>query len=617
MSDFLAVDGEAINDKYCLLACSDGRSALNLDELSTKACFDFLLDLQEKGKILVCFGLNYDVNMWLRDLNREALEFLWHTGDAVHAPRNTRDPEKWYKLGWLPGHRFQIKQGARKVTIYEVFGFFQSSFVNACHAWGLETSDELAFMKGQRGKFTDAEIKRVIDYCLSECRLLVDLMQRLRSACEEANIVPREWMGAGALAGKMLADRRDMKIAHKWDDQLAPENAQTPILQAYFGGRVELLRQGEFQHVQTADIRSAYPYAITKLPSLENRELVRVKRYDPKILHGIWHVRWDDLRGKVMPFPFRKKKSVFYPTSGEGWYHACEVRIAHELGYTFEVLEGWVIDKKCEYPFTWVRDMYDIRGKWKSEGLAAEKILKLGLNSLYGKLAQGIGYGNKKPSWQCYFWAGEITARTRARMLGLTAQAADVPIMIATDGIFFDAPYKIKDENELGGWETGTYDALFTARAGVYLAEHELEQIGSDGKCKTCKESVEQPNPKCKKHPLMVKSRGFYAREVNFHDLREIYAEEGVHGRYEYPSHRFIGIGSALMRTDFTVWRTWEDSVRSLSFMPMGKKVDMSTGEFWPVATEPGTESEPYEPKGVSDTILERIQATEQPMKGD
>lgn len=617
MTDFLAVDGEAINDKYCLLACSDGRHALNLDELSTKACFDFLLDLGEKGKTLVCFGLNYDVNMWLRDLNREALEYLWHAGDCVHTPKNTRDPEKWYKLSWLPGHRFQIKQAGRKVTIYEVWGFFQSSFVNACHAWGLETSEELAFMKGARGTFSDAQIQRVIDYCLSECKLLVDLMNRLQGACEEANIVPREWMGAGALAAKMLADRRHMKAAHKWDEQLAPEKAQTPILQAYFGGRVELLRQGEFQHVHTADIRSAYPYAITGLPSLENVELVHRKRYDPKIFHGIWHVRWDGLRGQVMPFPFRKKKAVYYPSSGEGWYHACEVKMAYDLGYKFDVLEGWVIDKRCEYPFTWVKELYNIRGEWKRQGLATEKILKLGLNSLYGKLAQGMGFGQKKPSWQSYFWAGEITARTRARMLGLTGDCHSVPIMIATDGVFFQAPYEVKDVDELGGMEIGYYESLFTARAGVYLGEHKPDQIAEDGSCKACGESAEQPNSKCKKHPTLVRSRGFFAREVNFRDLREVFEEEGVHGRYEYKSHRFIGIGSALMRTDFSVWRTWEDSVRSLSFMPVGKKVDMSTGEFWPVAVDAGVESEPYEPKGVSDTILDRVQSQEQPMKGD
>lgn len=608
MTKFLAIDGEAIPDRYNLLACSDGRHVLDMEELSTVACFEFLLSLHEKGQTIVCFGLNYDINMWIRDLNREALEHLWIEGECVHIPKGARELEEWFKLSWIPGHRFEIQRNNQSVKIYEVWGFFQSSFVKALENWGLEADAELEAMKGERGTFGAGEVQRVVDYCLSECQLLVALMVKLESACLEANIVPREWMGAGSLAGKLLTNHKWMKEAHKHDCDLGPPEAEDAILRAYFGGRVELLRQGIFKNVLTADIRSAYPYATSLLPSLTR--LVYRKRYNPAEPHAIWHVKWSNQGSIVTPFPVRQKKAIFYPTSGEGWYHAIEVNTALELGFSLKVIEGWVLDASPDTPFAWIPQMFELRAQWKDEGRAAEKVLKLALNSMYGKLAQGVGYGApaypggpvKPPAWQSYFWAGEVTARTRARMLDAAMSVGQHAIMISTDGLFHTNHYPdtpLIDQNQLGGWELDRYDELFACRAGVYLGEKGDERI--------------------------VKSRGFFKPKwdkkneewagggVNFDELRERFEQEGVWAKYEYEAKRFIGIGSALMRKDFSVWRTWEKKPYSLSLMPTGKRV-APDGSFLP-CDEVLPLSDAYIPKGRSDTIEERVQEQEQPMR--
>lgn len=613
MTDFIAVDGEAIPDRYNLLMCSNGESVINMKELTTPECFDFLLSQvssetgrrHKKKPVFVCFGLNYDVNMWLRDLSREALEAVWSLGEAVYCPKGSgNDWTLWYKLTWLPGHMFRIQKNGASVTIYEVWGFFQSSFVTALGKWGLEATPEMKFMKSHRGDFSTTEIDRVKDYCLSECNLLVQLMDKLEEACVEAEIVPRQWMGAGSLAGKLLSSRKWMKVAHRYDRDIGPDEAQEPILCAYFGGRVELLKQGEFKHVHTADIRSAYPHAITQLPSLEHSRLVHRKGYNPGEPHALWHVRWSDLHGPIMPFPVRCKKTISYPTNGEGWYHACEVYEALNLGYRFEVLEGWVLenDGGDNPPFAWIPDLFRLRAQWKAEDKPAEKVLKLALNSTYGKLAQGVGHKNLPP-WQSYFWAGEVTARTRARMLEAAHTVGfENCIMISTDGLFHvNHRAKIADMNKLGGWETGSYDSLFAARAGVYLAEKDGERI--------------------------ARTRGFYTPkwdsenkvwigEVDFDKLRGEYASHGVYGKLEYESKRYIGIGSALMRKEFSVWRTWEaDKKRVINLMPSGKRVTPD-GAFLPL-DERLPPSEPYEPKGRYDSVEDRIQEADQPLKGD
>src|SRR6201999_4579030 len=94
------------------------------------------------------------------------------------------------------------------------------------------------------------------------------------------------------------------------------EVVETAILGAYFGGRVELLRQGIFPQVRTADLSSAYPSAAVDLPDLVGASLVYRKRYTPG--HGIWRCRWDlgSEPPAVCPFPVRHKFSIYYPSKG-------------------------------------------------------------------------------------------------------------------------------------------------------------------------------------------------------------------------------------------------------------------------------------------------------------
>src|SRR5512146_716944 len=112
---FLAVDGEDArsDNTYTLMACSDGRvlTRLTEDGISTLMALEFLLR-SPKPSILVCFGLNYDVNNWLRDLPRHTLKTLWETHTAYW---------RSYRLEWVPGRWFSVKDtDGRSAKIHEV-----------------------------------------------------------------------------------------------------------------------------------------------------------------------------------------------------------------------------------------------------------------------------------------------------------------------------------------------------------------------------------------------------------------------------------------------------------------------------------------------------------------
>jgi hypothetical protein len=525
--------------------------------LESEQCFRFLLE-QPKRHILVCFGLGYDVNNWLRDLPRDALERLWAENNCYW---------KDYRLEWIPGCWFKVQHiGGLTVTVNEVFRFFQTSFVKSLEAWKIEAPDVIARMKLQRGSFKRQEFAEVKHYCLQECQLLTDLMEQLRAVCKEVGVVPRKWIGAGALANALL-NKQQMGTYHAHDLDIASQTvAEGAILGAYYAGRIELIHQGVHSNIQTVDIRSAYPSATMALPSLAGAKLVHRKRFT-RGTHGIFRVRWDCKSDSTLlsPFPVRQKQSIYWPSSGEGWYHGVEVEAALDCGYPVEVLEGWVLKHSGEQPFRWVESIYRERARLKNEGRAAEKVLKLGLNSIYGKLAQGQGFKGA-PQWQSYFWAGYITAATRAKVLR-AATASKGIVMVSTDGIFCKQP-GVRASNKLGGWEFGKVQELFAAQAGVYQGINPDQEI--------------------------LKSRGFFAAEVDYDALREGWEIEGSNYIYHYESTRFMGLGISLMRKDFSVWRTWRTDRRALSLAPERKEIGQA-GILTPCRGP--LVSEPYVPK--------------------
>lgn len=601
--NFVAIDGESYTDpitgehRYVLLNASNtGDFLFDPAGLSTIDCFHWLLSLKDRYRkpIFVAFGLNYDVNMMLRDFGKERLIELWKT-QRTH----------WYDfdIEWMPGKWFRIRKRRTSVKVYEVFGFFQMAFVKALAKWNIEVQDaeELEAMKASRSEFDAAMKERIIQYCQTECVLLQTLMTELRDALRAVRITPRSWCGAGSIAAALL-HREGVREHHVREPEVFSEPLRLACLHAYYGGRTELFVQGEFDRVTEYDICSAYPAIARNLPSLANARWTQ-ESYDPtwpaKHTWGIWHVKWDLPRGTILaPFPVRRRTSISYPLQGEGWYHTSEVRAALAKYPDIEVIEGWCCHPTDPTkPFAFIDRLYAERRELKRRGHAGEKCLKLGINSLYGKLAQGVGYQGKQPPFQSYFWAGAITAGTRAIIFELASRDPDNVIMVATDAIFYRGVHDLPESDDLGGLERVDLTDVFTAQPGVY---HAMTADGEEIK----------------------RSRGFFAREIDFDNLRNGFRTNAMHHVGTYDSTRFVGLGSALMLKEFGYWRTWQTRTRRLTLTPSTKFADYSTNNGHPVRHFPPQQnpvvmSDPYKPKmdGYLDNQVEYTQGEEQPMR--
>ncbi len=120
--------------------------------------------------------------------------------------------------------------------------------------------------------------------------------------------------------------------------------------------------------------------------------------------------------------------------------------------------------------FDWVSDLYEARRRIGSNTRGYP--LKLGLNSLYGKMAQRSG----RAPYHDVVSAGLITAITRARLIEAIGQDPHSVVMLATDAVFSTRPLALDIGEKLGQWEEKVWPDLFIAQPGVYWSPSELEK---------------------------------------------------------------------------------------------------------------------------------------------
>jgi hypothetical protein len=187
------------------------------------------------------------------------------------------------------------------------------------------------------------------------------------------------------------------------------------------------------------------------------------------------------------------KGFIVFPRSGaSGWWWRDEWLAARQGWKGLKFDHAFVLHRECDCkPFAFLPDLFARRraiGKESGEG----KVLKLALNSCYGKLAQTIGGAQ----YASRVWAGMITSGTRAQVLKLMMRhkTMDSVLMIATDGLFSTELHDVDPQIVLGGWERDAHESITLVRPGIYwLGESKIRArgLGRDN-LKTAKEPLMQ-----------------------------------------------------------------------------------------------------------------------------
>lgn len=571
VKEFIAWDGEETRDAgYCLFGNSKGQMICK-PNLSSEEMLSVIID---SGRCFprafhVGFAFYYDVNWILRDLEKVRIAILHKRGKVRwHGYLIEHIPHKIFTVS-----KFDDSTGKTiRVRIDDCFTFFRQRFDAALVKYGIGTAEEreeITAGKDKRKDFYWSEIDEIERYWRKELKCLVLLMDKLRKDINGAGIYIGQWHGPGALASHALRQHGMSEFKKETPEKILPA-----VLSAYSAGWFERFAMGFHDGpVWTADINSAYVYAISLLPNLANGEWQHVDNPSEERVRqtrfALYRIELDggfqehlaSSHGVPMPLPVRNRTgTISHPVKCSGWYWSPEASLC--LGNPkARILEAWIYQDDGSYPFEWVKRDYDHRLLLQRINNPAEKVLKWMLASLYGRVAQRVGWDQrtgKPPAWHQLEWAGFITSMCRYMCF---IAAFDVArrgglVSIDTDGVMSTVPFESSAlmngiGTGLGQWKVEEYTGLIYIQNGIYWLR-KTDGTWDDPKLRGVdKDGMNRANIK-----------------LDADEALKVLANQT---EIELSKQSFIGYGQAL-QGNWSKWRTWESRPHNIN-LNGGKRV--------------------------------------------
>jgi hypothetical protein len=491
-----------------------------------------------------------------------------------------------------------------QITIFDVFGFFQCSFIEAAKsipgAMSHAQAEIIESGKKLRGDFTIYDLRMIQKYTKCELIVMAQMMTALRETLLKLDLPITRWQGAGSIAGALLK-RQGAKEHFRKPDAVELTDPQTWAHHAFFGGRIELLKQGaQNGGLWNYDIRSAYPHHMRLLPSMADGVFRHVEKPDyasvgSASLFSMFKInfrvevdlnnpaRLNKMHGvfdgpEFYPLPYRDKRGIItYPPRVYGVYMQAEAsaaiawleffkaryekaaKNACPFPVTLEIEEAYFFEKAPgapSDPFSFLQQMYDerlaIKRREKETGIydLTEKVIKIAVNSCYGKTAQSVGQMGKPPGTACPWVAAAITAGARAQLLraALTVDPSKI-VAFMTDGIVCQKQLNVEAGVLLGQWEETKIDArAIFVQPGVY-------HIGKKSKHRGIKAALLRDG------------------------IDDFFEEKCVGGwrdgvkAFSYPYRAYISLGTAVAsRERWDLAGFWADGTRDIFLDNLGHK---------------------------------------------
>ena len=356
---YWGIDGEGkgrMPHLYNMLIATDENgiylSQENDDGLSTYESLSFLVRLTAYTPVVFAYSFMYDLTKILEDLPNKDIYHLFRP--ELRAYEGGFEHVFWndFELNWIAG-QFTVQKSKQRLVVWDVFKFFQSSFVKTLDRWEIGDTDvreHIKKMKDKREGFEHESKDDVRAYCVLEGQQLALLTRKLTEKHQEAGIPIKEYYGVGSTASVIL---KKLNIEEKRDH--GPEAIWGAIMRAFFGGRFENGWIGDIEGpLYNFDISSAYPYQLFRLPCLEHGKWSVTRNIDVARRSTIalvwWHMGVNHHDYSWGPFPFRTKKgSIVFPVAGgNGFCWGEEFFAGQSIFPHVEFIMAYVYNTDCD-----------------------------------------------------------------------------------------------------------------------------------------------------------------------------------------------------------------------------------------------------------------------------
>lgn len=503
--------------------------------LDPELIFKYLTHREARGSVNVWFNLDFDANVILALLPFDNLAELTVTNETEwEGYRITYIPRKMLTIRDKHGHKYQHFN-----VSFPNCGF--GSLENTCQEWIGEGKygDNLDRSRFDDPKYISDNWDDILNYGIRDAVILRRFWVEFVKVAEPLGVPCARPYSTGYLAEQCYNVK--WREPNRRKPGFSVRHMQAQAWESYRGGRFEILERGSIGEVIAVDINSAYPYQLKNLPDPSTLRWRRHKlpswdRLKAADYGFVTAVVWTNENRPLQPFAVKENGKLIFPIL-EGVRVTVTLpefifAVENNLVTNFQTDTAWLATTgpKTVFPFDWVQELYDKRLEFKAAGdNRKQMVLKIILNSLYGKLAQltetvnsAEGGEEIKDDWFFYpveilpealrnhyyqnmeilyrqvkagsyfnpFLASYITGRTRLALLKATISTGleNAAIILATDSVtyrkaeFDRSSFRrdfLHDSKYLGSWEIEGEGNLFVAGCGVY----ELED--SDGEIKS------------------------------------------------------------------------------------------------------------------------------------
>lgn len=272
---------------------------------------------------------------------------------------------------------------AKKLSFIDTLNYAKMGVEKAGKILGLPKLDKPDRL-GEHVPNTGEEWDVMLEYNIRDSVISGGLIEFLYSVFEELGATPKITIAATAMS--LFKNHYLTRTIYRH-----PIHVLIDQFKGYYGGMTESFCRGRIQGYNYYDVNSLYPYVMQKFRYPDPNTLRTNTKNTVKYINeyeGMSHIEIHcpaTVRYPVLPYRYLDK-CVFGTGTFTGWYTHVEIRKAMSMGYVVKkVMKTYYYLKTCD-PFSgYVSDLYNKRLKYKSEKNPMEYVVKILLNSLYGK----------------------------------------------------------------------------------------------------------------------------------------------------------------------------------------------------------------------------------------
>jgi len=475
------------------------------------------------------YNIKFDFESIIKYLDIDDLYELYNTGKLTYSH---------WKIKYLDKKYLSITHENHTHSFYDLNNFLESSLNQAASLYlnDSKMGNVDAARLNTDINYWNENLDIIIYYCIKDSKLTKQLADYFWQLMKNTlDFLPKSPFSKGALSQEYFLYNCFIPTINGIDRHILEA-----AYNSYSGGRFELIQRGFFDSIYTYDIKSAYPFQMSKLIDYNLGTWNKTKKFVEDAYSGFYKCKISFFHPVFSPFMQRLDNLNTYPIGTfTQWLTQNELAfiLKNFNDVEIKVLEGYYFIENYEkFPFKEeILRLYDLKENAPNKEI--RQVYKIVLNSLYGKFIQTIGQKVGKIFNPIY--ASEITANTRLMLLEAAIKQPDKIIGFSTDSIHSQVSLNLDIGKELGKWELDFKGKGVIIMSDIYsLWDNELNK------------------DKAKKS----KFRGFRISKLD-KDLYDILNSLDMNTEYNYSIFRPTHLGEVLTHTkrhtieDLNIWK--------------------------------------------------------------